>query len=202
MGPKTSTELKSEAIRERVKIEIEDIYCMFDETIEAVRTSKLLLSQAGEEQVHSCFSSQINNLDSVLNQLLEGFKAKEAYSWGKDIFKMFKKHFRSRFEEMWPINKEEFYKLVLSNCHFETIDLRNELQEIAQSLEIYNLNSPKARMSYERYFYEVGAAKIQEKLPSSFVDVLPWEESFKQPDEQETQFNMAAINETIIKQEH
>lgn len=57
-------------------------------------------------------------------------------------------------------------------------------------------------MSYERYFYEVGAVKIQEKLPSSFVDVLPWEESFKQPDEQETQFNMAAINETIIKQEH
>jgi hypothetical protein len=62
MGPKTSTELKSEAVRERVKIEIEDIYCMFDETIEAVRTSKLLLSQAGEEQGQCSFSSQINNL--------------------------------------------------------------------------------------------------------------------------------------------
>lgn len=35
---------------------------------------------------------------------------------------------------MWPINKEEFYKLVLSNCHFETMDLQNELREIAQNL--------------------------------------------------------------------
>jgi hypothetical protein len=35
-------------------------------------------------------------------------------------------------------------------------------------LEIYDLANAK-RMSYERYFYEVGAARLQEKLPSSFV---------------------------------
>jgi len=30
MGPKTSAELKNEQVREKIKIEIEDIYCMFD----------------------------------------------------------------------------------------------------------------------------------------------------------------------------
>lgn len=60
---------------------------------------------------------------------------------------MFKRHFKRRFEEMWPINKEEFYKLVLSNCSFETMDLRKELQEIAESMDIYEL-SPARRLSY------------------------------------------------------
>ena len=69
---------------------------------------------------------------------------------------------------MWPINKEEFFKLVLSHCDFETLNLKQELSEIAESMEIYDLANAK-RMSYERYFYDVGAAKIQEKLPSSFA---------------------------------
>lgn len=69
-------------------------------------------------------------------------------------------------------------------------------------MEIYDLANAK-RMSYERYFYDVGAARIQEKLPSSFAgQLLPWEQGFKQADEHQTQFNMAAINETIIKHEN
>lgn len=62
MGAKTSSELKNEAVRERQKIEIEDIYCMFDETIEAVRTSKLLLSQLGEEEHPPASAVRISNL--------------------------------------------------------------------------------------------------------------------------------------------
>lgn len=111
MGTKSSAEVKSEAARQKMKGEIEDIYCMFDETIEAVRTSKL--KESGLDQQHPTSSSRsqpvkssrICNLDSVLDQLLESFREKECYIWGKDICKMFKKHFRLRFEEMWPINK-------------------------------------------------------------------------------------------------
>jgi hypothetical protein len=65
MGPKTSTELRNEAVREKIKIEIEDIYCMFDETIEAVRTSKFMESEysqqnPGASQITK--SSKISNL--------------------------------------------------------------------------------------------------------------------------------------------
>lgn len=65
-------------------------------------------------------------------------------------------------------------------------------------MDIHEL-APARRLSYERFFYEVGAVKIEEKLPSSFVgeENLPWEESFRH--EKETQFNMNAINETIIR---
>lgn len=111
MGQKSVAQLKNEAIRQKIKIEIEDIYCMFDETIEAVRTSKLRSSEFGQQNSEEPMpeqpvkSSKIRNLDSVLDQLLESFKLKESYSWGKDIYKYFKKHFRNRFEEMWPINK-------------------------------------------------------------------------------------------------
>lgn len=62
MGLKSSSDLKNEAVREREKIELEDIYCMFDETIEAVRTSKLLLSQVGEDEHPPSSTIRINNL--------------------------------------------------------------------------------------------------------------------------------------------
>jgi hypothetical protein len=104
---------------------VEDIYFMFDETIEIVRNSRVFSSyDQNNERVGSSprengvKTSKISNLDSVLVQLLEPFKVQEKHMWGKDVCTMFKKHFKRRFEEMWPISKEEFYKLVLSNCKF------------------------------------------------------------------------------------
>jgi hypothetical protein len=45
----------------------------------------------------------------VLDQLLESFGEKSNYSWGKQISARFKAHFLGCFEDVWPINKEQFY---------------------------------------------------------------------------------------------
>lgn len=31
---------------------------------------------------------------------------------------------------MWALNKEDFYRIILSNCKFETLDFQKELSEI------------------------------------------------------------------------
>jgi hypothetical protein len=44
-----------------------------------------------------------------MDQLLESFGEKSNYSWGIHIAERFKSHFFGCFEEIWPVNKQEFY---------------------------------------------------------------------------------------------
>ena len=59
---------------------------------------------------------------------------KTDYNWGKDIYKKFIKHFKDNFEEVWSINKEEFYKNLMGKCRFQTIDLQKSLNELKHNI--------------------------------------------------------------------
>lgn len=130
MGETNSKEVRASLLKKRSLKEIDDIYSMFDQTIEVVKTSKIMSSNLGHDRLGSSITqsairaTKISNLDSVLDQLLESFTEKKIYQWGSQIPEQFKHHFRDCFEEIWPINKEEFYLILLRMCRFDTADFQ------------------------------------------------------------------------------
>jgi hypothetical protein len=76
---------------------------MFDETIDVVKKSRLLLSDYDRSKGVVSFSkmnlksSKINNLEDVIDQLMSSFKDLHKYTWSIEIYKQFKKHFTDCF---------------------------------------------------------------------------------------------------------
>lgn len=98
--------------------------------------------------------SRIKDVNSLLEQLLEPFADNCKYAWGEQIRTKFTQHFANKFEEIWAINREQFYELLLTNCN-----ARGE-EVVRQKL--------KGR-TYQKYFYEVAAQEIEQSIVDSFV---------------------------------
>jgi hypothetical protein len=80
------------------------------------------------------------------------------------------------------------------------MDFQQELAEIAGNKELARPD----RSSFQKFFYEVGAHRLSTHLPSSILDddSFEWEKELKrQNEDQKDQFNLNAINATIINHE-
>ena len=78
------------------------------------------------------------------------------------------------------------------------MDFQKELQEISTNKE----EEKPDRSSFQQFFYEVGAAKLNNNLPSSIIEEgNNWDDIMKPNVEEQNQFNFNAINATIINNE-